>query len=427
MSDGQALPIDTSTAVGAPVRYDQGMNLAGSGRAARHSKSQESTMNDMVGDRAPAQESTMNDTVGDRAPALESTMNDTVGHSAPALGSNVHESIRTWLTNESLRVQTLRGVACLLLVSFHVIGSHATSGLRVDADSIYRQFSNLFIHLRMPLFTFLSGFVYAYRPATRAYAGTFAGKKLRRLLLPLLCVSTLYFLLTFVVPDSTGRLPLQQMWRIYLFPYVHFWFLQAIILVFAVVVVLESLQLLANIRRYAIVLAMALALHLCVGQLNDATSLFSAVHAAYLVPFFLLGLGANRFRAVLLRPLCVWISFICFLGAMTIHSITVAAHGQIAEPGTVLGLIIGVSGTLTLIHIVPRCRPLELLGAYSFTIYLFHPFFVAAARSILKLTQVTSTELGFVLGMAAGLLGPPVLERALRGMALPRQMLLGQR
>jgi peptidoglycan/LPS O-acetylase OafA/YrhL len=70
---------------------------------------------------------------------------------------------------------------------------------------------------------------------------------------------------------------------------------------------------------------------------------------------------------------------------------------------------------------------LAVLGAYSFTIYLFHPFFVAAARSILKLAQVSSTDLGFVLGVGAGLLGPPLLEHALRGMSLPRQILLGQR
>src|SRR3569833_839663 len=134
-------------------------------------------------------------------------MNETVGDSASSARSDIQESSRTWLANESLRVQTLRGLACLLLVAFHVIGSHATSGLRVDADSAYRQFANLFMHLRMPLFTFLSGFVYAYRPAALGYAGTFAGKKFRQILLPLLCVSTLYFLLTLVVPGAAGRWP----------------------------------------------------------------------------------------------------------------------------------------------------------------------------------------------------------------------------
>src|SRR5690348_13562586 len=65
---------------------------------------------------------------------------------------------------ESARVQTLRGVACLLLVAFHAIGSASTSILHVPDDSPYRRFTNLFVHVRMPLFTFLSGLVYAYRP-----------------------------------------------------------------------------------------------------------------------------------------------------------------------------------------------------------------------------------------------------------------------
>jgi peptidoglycan/LPS O-acetylase OafA/YrhL len=283
------------------------------------------------------------------------------------------------------------------------------------------------MHLRMPLFTFLSGFVYAYRPVVPGQARAFAGKKLVRLLLPLICVSTLYFVSTLVIPDATGRMPVQQIWRIYVFPYVHFWFLQAIILIFALAVVLESLQLLANIRRYAIILGISVAAHLYMRLQNAATTPFSAVHAIYLAPFFLLGLGANRFRTFLLQPAVIWVSAACFLGAMTLHAITIAAHGQIAEPGTAVGLLIGVSGTLTLIYLFPHLKALELLGAYSFTIYLFHPFFVAASRALLKYAQLTSTELGFVVGLAAGVLGPPVLETVLRGVTLPRRLLLGIR
>jgi glucans biosynthesis protein C len=331
------------------------------------------------------------------------------------------------LRRESLRVETLRGLACMLLVAFHVIGSQATSGLHVSPDSPYRHFANLFMHLRMPLFTFLSGFVYAYRPVIRGQARAFAAKKLVRLLLPLIFVSTLYLVSTLVIPDATGRMPLQQIWRIYVFPYVHFWFLQAIILIFALVVALESLQLLANIRRYVIILAISMAAHLLMRLENASTAPFSAVHAIYLAPFFLLGLGANRFRTILLRPAVVWVSVACFLGVMTLHAITIAAHGQVAEPGTAIGLLIGVSGTLTLIYLFPHLKMLELLGAYSFAIYLFHPFFVAAARALLKHAQVTSTELGFLVGLAAGVLGPPALETALRGMTLPRRLLLGQR
>jgi hypothetical protein len=334
---------------------------------------------------------------------------------------------RAWVGHESLRIETLRGLACVLLVAFHVIGSHATSGLRVDEDSLYRQFCNLFMHLRMPLFTFLSGFVYAYRPVLQANARTFARKKLIRLVLPLICVSTLYYLLTLAVPDATGRLPVQQMWRIYLFPYVHFWFLQAIILIFAVVLALEALRLLSNVRTYAGILILFMALHLYVPQDDADSVIFSVVHAVYLAPFFLLGLGVNRFRSAFLKPGLSWTIAAGFLGAMTLHALTIAAHGQIAERGTVLGLLIGVAGTLTLIYFFPHLKALELLGAYSFTVYLFHPFFVAASRAVLKLAQITSTELGFAVGLAAGVLGPVALERALRGMPLPRRLLLGQR
>lgn len=332
-----------------------------------------------------------------------------------------------WIGNESLRIETLRGLACVLLVAFHVIGSHPTSGLRVEEDSLYRQFCNLFIHLRMPLFTFLSGFVYAYRPMRQAEVRTFARKKLIRLVLPLICVSTLYFLLTFAVPDATGRLPWQQAWHIYVYPYVHFWFLQAIILIFALVLALEGLQLLSRLRGYLSVLIFFMALHLYVPQENADSVVFSLVHAVYLAPFFLLGLGVNRFRSAFLKPTLSWSIAACFLGAMTLHTLTIAAHGQIAERGTVLGLLIGVAGTLTLIYFFPHLRALELLGAYSFTVYLFHPFFVAASRAALKLAQLTSTELGFAVGLAAGVLGPVALERVLRRMTVPRRLLLGQR
>jgi glucans biosynthesis protein C len=356
-------------------------------------------------------------------------MSDTVSSTADPLAPAPEgiRSSRMEFSNESLRIETLRGLACLLLVAFHVIGSHASSGLHVGEDSLYRQFANLFMHLRMPLFTFLSGFVYAYRPVAQGRTFAFAKKKLTRLLVPLICVSTLYFLMTLAVPDSTGRLPLQQIWHIYLFPYVHFWFLQALALIFIVVVLLETLQLLGNLRSYAIVFVISVAAHLYVRLRNADAAPFSAVHAIYLAPFFLLGLGANRFRETLLRPALIWSSVACFLGAMMLHSIAVVAHGEVAEPGTVIGLLIGVSGTLTLICFFPRLKALESLGAYSFTIYLFHPFFVAASRVALKFAQVMSTELGFAVGLAAGVLGPPVLESALRGMPWPRRLLLGQR
>ena len=73
--------------------------------------------------------------------------------------------------SESARIQTLRELACLLLVAFHVVGIEG-AGLLVDGDSGHRLFTNLFVHLRMPL-SRSSRIRYAYRPRK---AGSSAGR-----------------------------------------------------------------------------------------------------------------------------------------------------------------------------------------------------------------------------------------------------------
>ena len=157
------------------------------------------------------------------------------------------------------RVQTLRGLACLLLVAFHAVGSSSASGLQVPDGSPYREFTNLFVHIRMPLFTFLSGLVYAYRPLEPGEALRFLGKKLRRLGVPLIVASSILYGLHLAMHDPVA--PLSRMWSVYVHPFYHLWFVQALLPVFAVLVVLESFGALATCGRYLAVLALSLVLY----------------------------------------------------------------------------------------------------------------------------------------------------------------------
>ena len=221
-------------------------------------------------------------------------------------------------SGEATGVQTLRGVACVLVVALHVIGWSPTTGMQVGEGTFYRNLADLFAPLRMPLFTFLSGFVYAYFPVMTGRVAPFATKKLRRLGLPLLTLTTIYYLATFVAGDVNGKVPLGDAWRIYVFPYVHLWFLQAIVLIFAVLVVLERVGALATFRRFAVTLLCAAVAGFTIGGLAYE-SLFSHENAIYLLPFFLLGLGANRFREVLLRPAVAWTCTLVFVIAAAFH------------------------------------------------------------------------------------------------------------
>jgi len=57
-------------------------------------------------------------------------------------------------------IETMRGLACLMLVAYHVIGSNGSNGLQVPDNGIVRHICDVLSYLRMPLFAFISGYVY---------------------------------------------------------------------------------------------------------------------------------------------------------------------------------------------------------------------------------------------------------------------------
>lgn len=326
---------------------------------------------------------------------------------------------------KSENIETLRGLACILLVAFHVVGNGQSMGLRVADDAALRSFADLMIHLRMPLFTFLSGFVYAYRPVIEGTYLGFLKKKLWRLMLPLASVSTIYFVLQAVSPGVNSRPEWSEFWRIFFFPYAHFWFLQAIILIFAVIVLLEKRGFLRQLPSYLLFLVLAL---LCHFYLRVDPNVFSVNQAAYLLPFFLLGLGVNRFAAAgFQRAEVKWLSLAVFAVTMTLHALAAFdVIGEVTARRDLFATTLGVSGLLTLYYWV---RPVPLLiwiGAYSFTIYLYHVFFTAGVRVLLERVGFAAPPVVFVVGCALGILGPMAVESVLRRNAVSRRILLGQ-
>ena len=315
---------------------------------------------------------------------------------------------------ESNRVQTLRGIACLLLVAFHTVGSTSASGLHVPDGSPYREFTNLFAYIRMPLFTFLSGFVYAYRPLRPGHELQFAAKKLRRLGVPLIVASSLLYCLRLAMHDRA--VPLAQMWTIYVFPYWHLWFVQGLLLVFVMLVALEWIGALATFTRFLTVLAVSLALY-SYGPF-ERQNVFGLHNATYLLPFFLLGLGAQRYRERLQSNRALIAAVLCCGLAQGFHTYCVLTHTlapvDALENRSMLGCLIGASASLCALRLVPRMRLMEYIGGSSYAIYLYHPLFVAAIILGAGARLAMPTSLLFVLGGIAGVVGPMMMERVAR-------------
>jgi fucose 4-O-acetylase-like acetyltransferase len=284
-------------------------------------------------------------------------------------------------------------------------------------------FTNLFVHVRMPLFTFLSGFVYACRPLAAGHELAFLRKKLRRLGVPLIVATTLLYCLHLAMHH---RVP-PHMWTIYVFPYWHLWFVQALLVVFGVIVALESSAALATLPRFMLVFVASVALF--VWAPFEFTNALGLNNATYLLPFFVCGLGAHRFRGALQSRRALIATAVAFVLAQGFHSYivlsrTVLPIDPVAERSG-WNLLIGMSAGLCALQLLPPVRLMERIGGSSYVIYLYHPLFVAAALFPMAARGSIPTSLVFVVACASGVLGPMLMEELAGHVAAGRLLLEG--
>ena len=120
---------------------------------------------------------------------------------------------------KDLSIETLRGLAIILMVAGHVIGDAPTNGMRASDTSGFHHAYYSLKFFRLPLFTVISGFVYALRPVVSGRSLIFLRGKARRILLPMAAVGTLEFFLRLIVPGTNSSVELSQIWRIYVYPF----------------------------------------------------------------------------------------------------------------------------------------------------------------------------------------------------------------
>jgi surface polysaccharide O-acyltransferase-like enzyme len=216
------------------------------------------------------------------------------------------------------------------------------------------------------------------------------------------------------------------MWRIYLFSYEHFWFLQALIIIFFLTSLVESVGGLGTLGRYLVALTVSLAVRWC--EPFNGSELFSISQAIYFLPFFLLGFGANRYRQFFFSPAIVCITIAAFLAGHGIHAYGLfGAADTLQDKHGLIAILVGFSTTLLAIRLFPRQHFLAYIGGYSFAIYLYHPLFAAAVR-------ITGGHLGavplsalFWLGLATGIAGPVLMEMFVSRWQVTRYLVLGQK
>ena len=321
-------------------------------------------------------------------------------------------------------IETMRSMAVILLVAYHVVGSGRGTGLDIAYPNVLRLYADFFLDVRMPFFAFIAGYVYALRPLSLRNYGDFVSGKCRRLLVPGV-IAVAAFLLVAHLVGTQFAMPLQLIWRPFVFGYAHFWFLQSILVIFVCYGLLDAV-----LRgRFALV-ALVGSIIFYIAEWRFSTSVFSINGAVYLLPYFLLGLVFCRHTAE------IWAEAERLTLLLLVVALACAFWNirQLIETGTfsldtrdLQSLLFGLSVCALAFLWCPRLPLLERLGPYAFTIYLYHVFGTVAVRMAADGAGIASTDLRFILGIVGGLAIPIGLHRFAQRVPALGAMMLGRR
>ncbi|MCW2383092.1 MULTISPECIES: acyltransferase family protein [unclassified Sphingobium] len=301
-------------------------------------------------------------------------------------------------------IDELRIIATVLLVAFHVVGQ-TDSGLRIEDGHPARFIVDLGASFRMPAFAFVAGFIYCLRPPTRGHMRDFLRGKARRIALPGLIAAVLFGSVAYMQGSRFG-IPPEALWGLAIFPYAHFWFLQAILALFIVVGLIDiALDHRGQWPMFAGALLLAL-------WPPPIPTLFALPQAIVLAPFFIFGMCVYRSWAWiaqhgrLIVPLAAVAALLAFSGAFYDYlMLGVSPNTSIAS-----SLLLGMSVSLLILLRWPHHPYARKVGQFSFTIYLYHVFATAGARMALHTVGIDALAIHLPVGILAGLLGPVALH-----------------
>lgn len=358
------------------------------------------------------------------------TSNQTIRSSTPPSAGSADGGRHRAATGRNIPVDTLRGLACILLVTFHVIGDTAAAGIHVADDSAFRYYCDSVQYLRMPLFTFLSGLVYAWRPLSdiRAYP-KFMGKKVRRLLVPYVIFIPVLGLTQMYAPGVNGTVdPDPLLWWINsLSPY---WFLLSTFWLFALVALLDSRGLLRSPWAFGGLFAASVLISLLTRP--ETVETLQLGTALSFLPFFLAGVGAFRFRLIPQRTMTAVPVTLVLLVLVVLVQLSLTGHLERSETRhSLVGIALGVVFPVTFLGWSLKSRVLSWIGGYSSGIYLLHSFAVGAFRAVTGAVGLDADLPRFIIlsvgGIFASIFGVIVLRHVRIGPVQIGRIMLGEK
>lgn len=315
----------------------------------------------------------------------------------------------------------------MLVVLGHIIGYKKGGGLNVGDNSGLRYVYEWIDYFQLPLFTLISGWVYAIKPiVSQKDIIKFVGDKMRRLLVPMFIVSTILFLFRVFIPGTNHPALLQDLPLNLIFPYDLYWFLYSLFLVFILIGVLDTTDWFHKFHYWLLSIAVAfLASLVSYLYFDSLPNFFGYKGALYLLPYFLLGLGFLRYKTrVFSGKNLLWavLLFVVSIGAGQV--IWVLYHHAAPRQG-IIAFSIGVSSMFLLFKFPFSNKLLVKIGGAAYAIYLFHIFFTGGTRMMLYTIGIRNTAVIIIVSLGFAIFVPILIESFLRKFKYLRTLFLG--
>lgn len=332
---------------------------------------------------------------------------------------------------KNLSIETLRGIAILLVVVGHVIGSGPGGGMKIDFPHPLRYLYVWIDYIQMPLFTAIAGWAYALKPFSASSGfGSFAGKKALRLLVPMAVVGTLYFFVQYLMPGTNSKGELSQMWRIYVFPYTIYWYLPSLFLIFVVQWWIDSRKWMDTLAKWGVCCMAALIL----SRINDAwilhevPDLFSFKGALGQLPYFFAGVASCRFAASLYGSLEVRRAMLAVsLLGIALIQVVWFCPGEYASLCRLLYPVTLIPTLFLLLALKWHHRFFVWIGGYAYSIYLFHGFGTSGGRIVLKMMEIDAVSAIFMFASCIATACPIGLDKVVSRFKVLSMLLLGKK
>lgn len=305
-----------------------------------------------------------------------------------------------------------KGLAICLLVFLHVVGTTTDSGFGLDDTSIFRRLNLIFDPIRMPLFAMVSGYIFGFSKEVGFYIGIF--KKAKAILLPLL-VGGVWLTCALLIKDKVSIVDFGYLYSTLVFTdKMYLWYMQSMFSIFVITYFLKSIDFFESKLKFLALIAL-----FCIFQLivpNDLR-LFSISGTKFLAPYFFIGL---YFYKNGIDESLIYLSFV----SVIVLTVAGVIFGFNFEKNNTQYLVLSICSCTILLKYF-SAKFLVGIGKQSFSIYLFHFYFVYAARMICINFDI-DIELSILIGLFAGIYFPILINSLLAKSKLATLILKGE-